>query len=586
MHIPELTTEARGVRSPEVAVAALIATVLLCAAYVGSSYNRYLINDDYLNLYTAWLKSEGKVPGRDYFLGHFYLLPDLVAPLFRFGGGPLFPLYATRLVLVGVIVAIAFLLYRIATRVFTPITGVVTPVMLLSTAALLHRGLDVRPELLIAFFWLAIVNLLLSPRIFSACASLGVGLLLGVTCINEFKAVVIVPGIALVYVSTACREFTTVKSRTSALARAAGFALLGSTLAFLTYLIWLYLTDDVHYFFQTNASLYFWEKSEIARLTKGTLTETVTASVRADMFFWILCFVGLWLRFKHGRRYGLRENVICVAVVITSALSIALNPAYYAYNLVTLQSLVAPFAAFSLAALFERIQAREKHRGFVRVAGAIVAVAPALVHSPLAVTIATKSTNSHQLALAEFIRRYTPKDGAVFALEGVGLYRRSTYHWSFPWILIGRYRNSEWSFAEEFAASRPEIVILSYRVPGWLKPTDQSFLATHYVPLAPLILVPGYRIDSGVASFELLVSGKYEVEKSGPADCVLDGAPRGRDWVGNLAAGQHTLATSGTPCLVRRYYPPAARALVANYSWLPYYTPPELEFPRPIFPQR
>jgi hypothetical protein len=90
MRIPELTTEARVVRSPEVAVPAFIATVLLCAGYVASSYNRYLINDDYLTLYTAWLKSQGKVPGRDYFLGGYYLLPDLVAPLFRFGGGALF----------------------------------------------------------------------------------------------------------------------------------------------------------------------------------------------------------------------------------------------------------------------------------------------------------------------------------------------------------------------------------------------------------------------------------------------------------------------------------------------------------------
>jgi hypothetical protein len=248
--------------------------------------------------------------------------------------------------------------------------------------------------------------------------------------------------------------------------------------------------------------------------------------------------------------------------------------------------LVAPFAAFSLAVLFERIQGRERHRGFVRVAGAIVAVAPALVHAPLTVALATKSTNSHQAALAEFIRRYTPKDAAVFALEGVGLYRRSTYHWSFPWILIGRYRNADWSFAEELAVSRPELIILSYRVPGWLNSTDQSFLATHYVLLAPLMLVPGYEVVSGEASFELLVSGKYEIEKSGPAVCVLDGAMRERGWVGYLAAGQHTLAASGTPCVVRRYYPPAAHELVANPSWLPYYTPPELEFPHPILSQR
>ena len=129
-------------------------------------------------------------------------------------------------------------------------------------------------------------------------------------------------------------------------------------------------------------------------------------------------------------------------------------------------------------------------------------------------------------------------------------------------------------------------MILSNRVPGWLDQEDQQYLRAHYVQLAPLILVPGHEVESGQGSFELLVGGQYELEKGGVGDCLVDGIIRQDGWVSSLDPGEHTLLASNAACTVRRYYPPEAKTLVANSSWLPYFTPPSLSIPSPVVHQR
>ena len=45
-----------------------VVSVAAGAACTGAAFNRYLVNDDYSLLYTGFLESIGKVPGRDYVL--------------------------------------------------------------------------------------------------------------------------------------------------------------------------------------------------------------------------------------------------------------------------------------------------------------------------------------------------------------------------------------------------------------------------------------------------------------------------------------------------------------------------------------
>jgi hypothetical protein len=167
-------------------------------------------------------------------------------------------------------------------------------------------------------------------------------------------------------------------------------------------------------------------------------------------------------------------------------------------------------------------------------------------------------------------------------MEGVGLFRPSVFHWRTPAVLLGRYASGDWSYAKEMREQSPEIIIRSYRIPGWLTRPDLDFIVAHYVLLTPQILVPGaYRpARTGASQVDLLVPGTYELLIQGPEPCRLDGVPFRNGELKELAQGNHQLETGPrTSCLIRKYYPPEARALVSNPEGLPYFTPPGMELP-------
>ena len=157
-------------------------------------------------------------------------------------------------------------------------------------------------------------------------------------------------------------------------------------------------------------------------------------------------------------------------------------------------------------------------------------------------------------------------------MEGVGLYRRSVFHWQMPKVFLDRYRRGEWRFADELRRTPAEVVVLNYRVPDWMVSTDRQFVLEHYQSLAPLILVPGFSTDGedGRYRAELLVSGEYEGAKEGNGRCALNEEPfeSGTRW--SLLAGIHYVTAKGARCGLRRHYSPQARALLTNPRGLPY----------------
>jgi hypothetical protein len=194
---------------------------------------------------------------------------------------------------------------------------------------------------------------------------------------------------------------------------------------------------------------------------------------------------------------------------------------------------------------------------------------------------ASDRTIAHQLALNQFIQQYTAPTSSIFAMEGVGLFRPSIYHWRMPEVLLPSYAAGGMNYAREIREAAPEIIIVSYRLPGWLLPRDRAFFSRHYVSLTPLVAVQGHSGGGeapGEESFELLSSGRYEILTGGPGYCRIDGVPaaRGGQPV-TLESGLHTLGTGAfTTCTVRRYYPREARELIANPRQLPYLVSPKL----------
>jgi hypothetical protein len=565
---------------PRSAVAAGLATcAALLAAYALSAFTRYLINDDYQTLYTAWLKSQGKVAGRDYFLTSYYLLVDLLAPIMRLTGESWFPLYATRLALVAAMATTAMLLHRVTARVAGDAAALLAPILWLGSTSVLHRGLDLRPDLLTSLLWMAVVACLLAPRALARLAVAVVGALLALAILNRFKGALILPAIGASYLFL---SWTPPRGRWRRLLAVVGWSAVGAAAVVLPYLLWIAASDGLAEFVRVNRDLY----ADLGgRLGSGgeVRRATMFGSLRADWWFWLAVALGVFASRIDLRGRLTIERLVWITLPLLGAASVALNPGYYAYNLVTLQLLLAPLAARGLVAAAARWRPAAAG-GPPALALVALAVLPLLLQARV-IRDVTRDTNGHQKALARFIAAYVPRDRAVFALEGVGLFRPAVYHWRFPAVLAGRYAGGGWSFAEEFRQQPPELVIASYRVPGWLTPADRAFLGAHYVPLTPLVLVPGLdtRDRRGVLPLELLTSGPYEVRASPGGSCRLDGASVDSREPRLLRAGAHRLEVVRGRCLVRRYYPPEALALLANPRGLPYFTAPGLEVPAPIY---
>jgi hypothetical protein len=542
--------------SGAIRIAGIASAIALLAYQCGAVFFRYIINDDYQTLYTCWLKASGKMPGRDFFLASYYLLIDLFAPLFRLHAGPWFPLYAARFFFVVMMAIIALLLHRLATPLFSPVTGWLAPFIALGSAAMIYRGLDLRPDLITTATWLGVfVALQKEP---SNRRDTLIGVLLGIGILNRFKAVLIVPLVLGAYL---------MRARRTSVVRALLFVAAGGVAVFALYLIWIACTDDLGTFFDVNRKL-FAEMGDFEKLGEGIRGATVRMTLRVDALYWLLTLAGVGLRAMRRRDYSAYENYLCASLLVLGVLTVVLNPIYYVYNLVTLQALLAPFAAYTLARVVALVRPA---------VGVAIALTP-LIFQLSSLVHALEPTNQHQRDLETFVLRYTKPNAVVFAFEGVGLYRPSTFHWRIPWIYIERYVQGGWRFADEFRRTPPEVVVLSYRVPGWLTPADRAFVGERYVGLTPQLMVPGFdsRGREGTFTAELLAGGEYEVLRQGNGVCTLDGQLFTSGQRFTLEAGAHRVSASRARCAFRRFYPIEARQLVANPDGLPYLSAPYL----------
>lgn len=570
-----------GVVTRHLRPVALGVALALLAVYGWSVGTRYLINDDYQTLYTAWLQSIGKVPGRDYYLTSYYLLVDLLAPLFKVAKETWFPVYASRVVMLAVLGGNLVLLVRLARRLFNDNSPWLVPVVLLSSTTMLHRGLDIRPDLITNLFWLAILLVLESPSGLAPRRVLLAGAMLVLVILNRFKGALILP---LVLVLQGHDLWLMGPSGWRRAPRVVLGLVLGGLAVLVPYLLWITATGDFRVFLDVQRAL-FADLSRAGASPNGVLGRTFARSFTVDYPFWFLAIFGVGLRLSRWRAHAPKPNLMVLGLLVTAALTVVLNPAYYAYNLVTLQALLAPFAASALLRLAEAVLSAPWPALLRPAALTVMVLLPAAWNlGPLYEVVS--DSNSHQKGLHNFLVEFTRPHDRVFALEGVGLWRPSLFHWRFPAVLSHRYSRGDWSYVQELKETPAELILVSYRVPGWLTRRDVAFIADHYVPLTPLVLVPGFDSKGSGPSHkvDLLVAGSYEIFVAGPDQCVLDETPVTSGEVRTLAAGIHHLKSGGSRCVIRRHYAPQAIALLGNSFGRPYFTPPELDLPSQVCP--
>lgn len=553
---------------------ALCEAALLLGVELSAVRRRYFVNDDYQMLYTTWLRSIGKVPPRDFGVQSYHLLPDLLSPVLSLCGARVEAGFAIRLLFWGVLAAVAALTTRLTLRLLPPACAPFALVLALCSWPMLERGLDIRPDLISSALWLGCLLLAARTR-GSRSWSIVLGALLAASAALRPKSLLLVPAVALM---TACMHHAQQpRPEATALLRKYAWMALGACATSCAFAGYLSVTQQWPHFMAGQRTL--------ARLASssggdpGARRRAFALLWRTDPVFCVLVPLGastllLWLRRAGASSRALAPHAVMLGL---SVAMVALNPAFYSYNFVVLLPLLAPYAATGCASIAQLPPQRWRNA----VSIALLAALPSW-HAPLLHALATTATNEHQLALHGALAA-TPAHTVVFALEGVGLFRPSTYDWRLSAVSVPLYEQGAIDLRRQLESARPEIMILSYRLPGWLTPDDRAWLEDSYQELSPnLAVLRGAAANGRGRHWRLARTGRYRVV-SGP--CEIDGTLHLERETLTLGAGQHLLRSptpgraGGVGCVVRFDWPEGASL---RHPSLPYLIFPDL----PIYPVR
>ncbi|WP_258185766.1 ArnT family glycosyltransferase [Vibrio splendidus] len=513
---------------------------LYLLTYVLIALNSVLINDDYMALYTMWLLHDGKEAYVDFNVDSYTLLFDMLAPMYGLIGERIEIVYAYRSIFIVLLCVVATQLYLLVRLFFTNRIAVITLLLVFTTTAMLMRGLDLRPDLLILVLWLQVIVILYISQFKAPLKMLLVGFLFACALLFKFKALLI--GVVIgIYALHGFRKPNFSKKITIDLLA----FLLGSSLCMF---IFYFLVGNATFslFLDTTKNLLFYSVSHSSESVSLRL-RTIGLYFLQDVAFWVLVISGFFIAFNQRESLKYKQKSCLFSLFSLLSLSILANPHYHAYNLVTLYPLLAVFLAFSINWFASD---RKLHRAvkirLLTIIISIMIVKGGVVHY--------YRDNQHQLALNQFIQNNTQSQDAVFAYEGIGLFRPSTYHWRTSAINIRNYWEGRYNVWQEILSVKPLLIIESYRVPSWLLEADRRSIYEHYVEIAPYVLTLGFSNDFS-SDGSILRTGLYQMISSEGQTCFLNKKLYASGEKFLLQAGQYSLATNHGYCTVQWYYP-------------------------------
>lgn len=555
----EARTQAGRLRIQEWTAGAVVGLMLLAEALAVRT--RYFVNDDYQMLYTAWLQDLGKVGFRDFGVQSYHILPTLLRPFFHVFGYTLAAGMAVRGVFLLGLALLPILSALLSSRIFGRESAPFAAVASLASWPVLERGLDIRPDLLLALTWLALLIALSAPGRTRA-RSWGTGVLLGLALILRAKTVLLVPTLVGLEAMNLWRSRPEGGGRPPlgpSLRILAGLALTLGLFA-----LYLLAFGQWGYFTAGSRAL-----GSIAHqgLQDGGVNGRVILSFLAGDYLWVaILFLGLASFLLGFRTLPPQARILACGLLLTAVLFVALDPAFYSYNFVILLPLLAPFAAAGCLLPLKAVP----HARWSHVPGAVLLVLLAVFHGTLLWGLARTRTNRYQVALAKALAATAP-DTHVFALEGVGLFRPSIRDWRFSAVSASLYHAGRIDLRSQLEAARPEILILNYRLPGWLTEADQTALLPHYVLATPQLAVLAAKVDAEhrTAVLDLARSQPFILE-GGP--CRIDGERREARATFRLMPGRHAIEFEGAESIVVFHWP---EAIALRDADLPYLLSPE-----------
>ncbi|EPT9255477.1 glycosyltransferase family 39 protein [Vibrio alginolyticus] len=512
---------------------------LLFGFYVYIIFNLALVNDDYMALYTTWLMSVGKRPNLDFNVDSYTLLFDWMTPVYFFFGERFELIYVFRSFFVLFLLAIGWQVYVLLRQIFTVNIALTTLLLLFASSAMVMRGIDLRPDLVILFLWLQIIIVLYVCPGSDAHKLFWVGLLFGLAILFKFKAILIgvvigLFGLIRLIQKRSVRDFVLDVS-----------ALLLGIISCVALFVATVGISSLELFLYTTFDLFLYSTSHVSD-ANSLKVDVLIQYFLHDIVYWLFALIGVGICVGKWKVLSFKQAQFLIALVILAVLSVLANPHYHAYNLVTLYPILAVFVAFSIQYVVS--STREWSKGTVVTCIVLFLIVIArILHYPV------QHNNQHQVALQTFIERHTQVYDAVFAYEGIGLFRPSTYHWRTSAIKIDNYYRGQYDVWQEIRAVKPILIVESYRIPDWLLEEDRDALRQHYVSIAPFILTLGLKTQSSVRG-DLLRSGWYVLESDRLNRCFIDGVGVSvgeKIW---LNSGAYTLMSQDGTCTLHWYF--------------------------------
>lgn len=555
-------------KSPLLSV--LPAVVFFCAIYFQIAKFRYLVNDDYQLIYTAWRQAIGDIPNNDFYINSFHFLTiPLQFFMKHFDKGLAF-IYILRAVLFLVLAGCAYLVYSISKTMFSKPSAILAVFFVLSSTPMLVRGYDVRPDLITSLLWLIILNLNKpgsQPRPWLT------GLFLGIAIVNRFKAGWILPCllafefIQINWPKTQNEKWQLLVKKVFSVVKMGAFAFLPLAL----YFGYIFLSNEWPAFVESYIDM----KSYLSGSTGSgdrVRLQTMTQFLRTDWFFILFFFIGLF------SRSTLKSNTSFKVLLLGLSMGfIWLNPAFFAYNLVVIVPLMAPFAGEALLTIFN-IAFKKMSQAKKPLLFFLICLCVVLPKARLMGNLVSLNLLNHQMQLQSFIDQYIPNDSTVFAFEGIGMFRKSTYHWRSASFMLQVYKQKGLDLRAELLEARPSLIIQSYRVPSWLDKGAQEFIQENYIQITPYIMFPGKKFLPGFyEEVTMIEHGFYKLVGPPGLTVSINGVDQ---FVGDEVEinGPFSMNLESEVCLLIKSYPDDALKLLANPKGIPYLIAPSLRY--------
>jgi hypothetical protein len=521
--------------------------------------------DEFQYVHGAWLTARGEVIYRDFFEHHFPLVHQIMAiPWLFLEDDPtnIIALRAAFLPVFFLLICSAWWINRSAERV----TGLITPLVILATSALVGMGVEIRPDTLAFALFLAGVALLYARPRDSPLTSFVSGLLITLSLWGTQKVVYYGLPIAAVFVLDWLRLRTGSEKR-QLVGNIRAFTA-GSAMTIVAIATYLTATKSWSAWYEWGVR---WSFVHQLHYPPFPWTQNLLPLISLHTWLFVLATVGVVHTcrrvFAKQEREVVHPDLILLGLLVTTLASAAWQVAPYLYSFLPFLTVLAIFAARGITATYQTLvgwRSSQPVAATFFMALGVLLLAGELLHVRTILNRELQLDNAKQVDQLQLVGELTSPDDAVFDIAGERVARPGIHYFYFTDAVIRELEAA--TLAQEFPAGIVQRECAVYlhddrfsSFPGELK----HFLVNNFQPMTANVWLWGRRfhpnLDPNSASAFLAVkAGKYFVQPPqafAQGKILIDDQPLSAPEV-SLEKGVHRVRSSpGTPAFSLLWLP-------------------------------